>query len=547
MLFSFGIIPSYAQHNNEFYSNGALLYTSAGSEMYVLGDVHIVAASNFQHNGLIEVQGNMYGSNSMRQTGTGTVRIYNRTVNIGEAQTIYGANGFAVRGGYSQLGTANDGSFYNLELANDQGTVYLSGGGYVADVRNSVNFYPIPGLPRNRIITCSPPPSALPTNGASYPSVFGIMNRTATLSTVMLNNTVSSFGNSSAIDIGYVQGKLRRAIDPAGGIYGFVLGLEPTGAGPTQRGMQYTHINFAANDYDVVTGYFQSASDNTVSGYQLECSGYEIDYYGGMDHGEWVFNQIGGNTGSYEIRVWPQNDNFTPQTVWLVTKDNLIDGTADDCGASAIGLDRAGFNGFSEFGVAGGTSALPIELLDIAAKPLNQNTIRIEWITATETNVNYFEVERSTDGVYFNSIGTIHTDGNSISVRNYEYLDINCIPEQIYYYRIRTVDNDYSSNVTRIVSAKTLQQNNMVSNINLYPNPFREDYFSISLLSTQKQPITIQIYNAIGQQVYKHSFPLIQGQNNLSIQVPDLSNGLYSIEITEHPQFPSSRFKIVKY
>lgn len=547
ILFSCWITPSFAQHSNELYVNGALLYTSSTSEMYVLGDVHVVSTSEFQHNGLLEVQGNMYGSNTMRQTGTGTVRLHNRTVNIGEVQTIYSTDGFAVRGGYATIGSWLDGSFYNLELANDQGTVYLSGSSYGADVRNSVNFNPGLGSPTNRIITCNPPPSAVPADGPAYTSIFGIMNLSTALSTVMVNNTVSTNGNSSSIDNGYVQGKLRRAIDPAGGIYGFVLGLEPTAAGPTQRGMQYSQINFAANDYDVVTGYFDSGFDNTVSGYQLECSGYEIDYYGGVDHGQWVFLQLGGNTGTYEMTVWPQNDNFTPQTVWLVTKDNIIDGTTDDCGASPVGLSRDGFNGFSVFGVAGGSSALPIELLDINATPINQHTIRINWSTATETNVSHFEIERSIDGINFSSIGTTTTDGNSVSVRNYDFDDVNCIPEQIYYYRIRTVDNDNSSQITIIVSAKTISEDNTISSINVFPNPFGGTNFSINLYSSLKQTIRTTIYNNIGQIIYDQPASVIEGQNSFSIEVPDLSNGLYFIEIEEQNQLQPARFKLIKY
>lgn len=80
-------------------------------------------------------------------------------------------------------------------------------------------------------------------------------NPTAGL-TSMADNTVNTNGNMSGIDNGYVQGRLRRAIASAGGIYGYVLGLDPAAAG-AQRGMQYVHLDFGAlkglHDNDVYT------------------------------------------------------------------------------------------------------------------------------------------------------------------------------------------------------------------------------------------------------------------------------------------------------
>ena len=56
-----------------------------------------------------------------------------------------------------------------------------------------------------------------------------MMNNNAGLTTI--GNAASIGGNMSAIDQGYVIGKLRRAInDAAGGIYEFPVGLEPLGS-----------------------------------------------------------------------------------------------------------------------------------------------------------------------------------------------------------------------------------------------------------------------------------------------------------------------------
>ena len=289
----------YAQHNNEFYNDGALVHVQAGAEVHVWGDVHMMQATgDLENYGLIKVQGNSYSDNLFQQSGTGTYRVENTDVNIGERQFISGS--YAVRGGQAMTGV-DDGSFYTLELANDQGIVYLSGTGNIADVRNDVNFFA--GAVQNRIVTDDIGMTGAivyPANGSGYPAVFGLMNATPGIGGLM-NNTVSLNGNMSGIDNGYVQGKFRRAVNPAGGIFNYVLGVEPAGPG-AQRGMQYALIDFGANNYDVVTGYFESASSNATAP-ALECSGNTIDYFGGTDHGEWIFDDItGSGAGTYRVQ-----------------------------------------------------------------------------------------------------------------------------------------------------------------------------------------------------------------------------------------------------
>ena len=261
----------FAQHNNELYSDGALIHVEPGAEVYVRGDVHLVGTSTtLENNGLIQVEGNMYSNNTFQQRGTGTVRLYNENVNTGALQFLDGS--FAVRGGQAQIGV-DDGSFYNLELANDQGIVYLIGTGNVADVQNSVDFAPAAASASvNKIITHDI--SSLPANGSGYSAVFGLMNSSAGLGN-MSSNTVDLGGNMSPIDAGYIQGKFRRAVDPAGGIYGYPMGLEPAGPG-TARGVQYVHLNLGANNYDVIEGYFQNGSTNIITGSPVQCL-YAID------------------------------------------------------------------------------------------------------------------------------------------------------------------------------------------------------------------------------------------------------------------------------
>lgn len=522
---------SYAQHNNEFYNNGALVSVQAGAEIHVLGDMHMNQATGLlQNDGLIKVQGNCYSDNLFQQRGTGTVRLQNSNVNLTERQFISGS--YVVRGGQAQTGV-NDGSFYDLELANSQGVVYLVGTGNIADVRNRVNFGF--GGVLNRIITHNIGLTGAitpPANGVNYTGVFGVMNPLVNLNS-MLNNTVSSNGNMSGVDNGYVQGKMRRAISPAGGNYSFVLGLEPAGA-LAQRGLQYARINFGANNYDVITGYFQSGSSNAGTA-ALECSGNLMNYFGGVDHGEWMFSDITSTgAGSYAFHMWPQDHNFITTSIWMVTKDNSFQGTANQCGPTTVGLSRAGFNGFnnpSEFNVAAPISPLPSELLKIWLVPEN-DYLSVKWDVASEHNVDYYEVQRSENGHDFTFLGAIQALGNSSIPLYYNYNDTEVTRNQDYYYRYKAVDFNGDYSFSPIVSGRLNSHGTDFSDgqIVLFPNPSSTNV-TIGFSLKQSKHVRIAVYSVFGQIVHDISLYIANGNTSVPIESSFWSSGVYMIKI----------------
>lgn len=536
-----------AQHNFELYNSGALIHVEAGAEVHVLGDVHMNGATGtLENNGLIKTQGNTYSDDQFQQRGTGIYRIENDAVNTGERQKIEGS--FAVRStGSTQMGV-DDGSFYDLELANDQGIVFLVNtypgpvGDYVADVRNDVDFWS--GTVYNRIITHDIGISGAyvpPADGPNYSAVFGIMNPTASLT----NNTVAMNGNMSATDAGYVQGALRRVIDPAGGSYSFVLGLEPAGAG-AQRGMQYARIDFTANTYDVIVGHFDRALPNNFAS-ATECSGYWIDYWGGNDHGQWIFNNPASGAGTYTMNVWPQDDNFPVKTVWMISKDNAIDGTANQCGASPIGLSRGGFNGFSAFGLAAAdVTPLPIELMDLNAQGIVDH-IAVTWNVASESNFSHYELERSEDGLAFEHLVDINGVGNTLNEQSYSYDDYEVRYSQPYYYRLKNVDLDGAFDYSPVVSGSISKSINSFEDVSLalYPNPTTSE-FVVSLYSGNDRDIEIKIYNSIGKSIENKSLIVSEGNTLLKVVSESWAPGVYYIELTDVVTSESIKKKIIK-
>jgi hypothetical protein len=84
--------------------------------------------------------------------------------------------------------------------------------------------------------------------------------------------------------------------------------------------------------------------------------------------------------------------------------------------------------------------ALPITLLYLKAENIEYYN-RIEWSTASETNNDYFLLEKTKDGLDFNTVCMVTGAGNSSYQRFYETNDV-FITDGIVYYRLKQVDYD---------------------------------------------------------------------------------------------------------
>ena len=84
--------------------------------------------------------------------------------------------------------------------------------------------------------------------------------------------------------------------------------------------------------------------------------------------------------------------------------------------------------------------ALPITLLYLKAENIEYYN-RIEWSTASETNNDYFLLEKTRDGLDFSIVCAVSGAGNSSSQRFYSANDV-FITDGIVYYKLKQVDYD---------------------------------------------------------------------------------------------------------
>jgi hypothetical protein len=166
----------------------------------------------------------------------------------------------------------------------------------------------------------------------------------------------------------------------------------------------------------------------------------------------------------------------------------------------------------------------PVELLYLTANPL-ENTIMLEWETASESNNMGFEVMRSTDGQSFENVGWVPGAGNSSTNISYNFEDRDVVFNQRYFYRLRQLDNNGSETMSNTVEAILVNgQDAIVSGF--FPNP-SNGHVNLWLTVSKEVDMGIEVYNALGQQVYSDNFDQINGYRKFEFDFSSLAKGSY--------------------
>jgi len=166
---------------------------------------------------------------------------------------------------------------------------------------------------------------------------------------------------------------------------------------------------------------------------------------------------------------------------------------------------------------------IPVELISFTANA-SEGLVELSWITATETNNQGFEVERSSGGE-FETITFVEGHGTTTETQTYSYSDRN-VNVGSYSYRLKQIDFDgtfeYSDEIEVEVNGPltfALEQN--------YPNPFNPTT-TISYSLPLKSQVELAIYNALGEsvmQLVNEEKPA--GSYSVEFDAANLPSGIY--------------------
>lgn len=184
----------------------------------------------------------------------------------------------------------------------------------------------------------------------------------------------------------------------------------------------------------------------------------------------------------------------------------------------------------------------PIQFLYFTAEPNEEDHVNLEWATAVEINNDYFIVERTADGINYETVAVVQGAGSSSQQHHYTALDPSPLVG-LSFYRLKQTDVNGTYTYSNLQSV-TLEQN---ASTGVYPNPSDGSTINLSVEANADDKINVILRDASGKQCYSHEFVAgNDGPNNFRIDFPSvLEPGIYFVYIQNQLQNSADPLKLV--
>ncbi len=266
---------------------------------------------------------------------------------------------------------------------------------------------------------------------------------------------------------------------------------------------------------------------------------------GGCDH--WVVNRVAG-TGTAQVGLQFTNPNpgycndvGDPATLRFSRHNGFEWDEIPSSAANSevisdqrIGPPVTG-SGFGPYVLNSGSNLniLPISLLSFTAQAISDNLVETRWATASETNNDYFTVERSVNGFDFENVGFVTGAGNSISTLHYAYAD-DAPYSGVSYYRLRQTDFDGTFTFSNVVAVQIGEAGDFALDF-----VYRSET-GVELGYRAHSPyLTAEIFDLTGRRLFGDILENVDGK---AILYPNLSRGVYLIRLSQGREQVTGKF-----
>lgn len=185
-----------------------------------------------------------------------------------------------------------------------------------------------------------------------------------------------------------------------------------------------------------------------------------------------------------------------------------------------------------------GGSQLPVDWLAFKGENIQNQYTHLSWSTVSETGNEYFDIERSVNGVEWIKLGSQQGQINSKTISDYTFNDAS--PEYgINYYRLKQVDLNGKYSYSKVI---TVYFGDTHTGISLYPNPATSQF---TIKGSDLSDSKIVVKDVLGR---------ICSLNELSSSVMNervydsgsLANGIYLVEVINESTGDKLTVKLIK-
>ena len=467
-----------------------------------LSDNTLTVYGDLTNNGDIVADGGIIAFTAGNHTVTGT----NTFTDVNNAGNVTFNSTNTIKGNINNIGTING----NIELKNTDKQQSITGNG----TYGSVTVDNASGVTINSDITIN-----------------GDLTLKSGLVTVP-DNKILTFGTSASANSknanAYVIGKMKK--------FGSSSFTFPTGDNDHRAMVQIIPIGASSESWFTAsyssTGNEDLANENKVEGLVRVSSIDMWDIHGDDGNGNSQKSQIKLFWDDAE-RSGITNDlsklvvaHYTGSRWEIIRQDKSDDGWI-------LSREVTSYSPFTFGSTVEEEHPLPVTFAAFTGRQ-EGNSIVLEWATMSENNNDYFEIERSLDGVNFVTIGYVDGAGNSSSHIDYIFSD-NAPEQGRLYYRLSQVDFDGTREYADKVVTVTFANNKLT--VSIVPNP-TSGLFTLQNCGNSGQLVIMTQNGMVVKEFEVTDF-------NQQINIGDLANGIYIAKYTTDSE--STILKIVKF
>ncbi len=193
---------------------------------------------------------------------------------------------------------------------------------------------------------------------------------------------------------------------------------------------------------------------------------------------------------------------------------------------SSVATLASGISGLGTWWtLSSSTSPLPVQLASLKAVCVDRK-ISVQWVTQSELNNDYFLIEKSTDGRFFNELAKVKGAGTTSAISYYSFVDDESLKGKTAFYRLSQTDiNGQQSRVGEVQSTvcnsqPALSVHQVMSSGSL----------SLHINSEASGNATIEITDATGKKIKSEKLELQSGINSV-IFTEEFAAGYYTAAV----------------
>ena len=248
------------------------------------------------------------------------------------------------------------------------------------------------------------------------------------------------------------------------------------------------------------------------------------------------------NTTLYAVGPFSGQEWNVSNSDWMTPTGTGVGVTGAGTIGNSTGITVVpyGISTSSPYILSATSAPLPIELVSFSAY-CESNQTHVKWTNASETNVWNMELQKSLDMNIWSTI-YIAQPSNTNSTTNYNYVYPETSNSSVYY-RLKTNNNDGSSDVSAIIVNQSCASDIASNNLSAF---YYNNLLNVSSQFENDATVNYSLYDVQGKRILSGQYMAGKGEQLVSLPINDLSDGVYIFNAESNATFYNRKIIIAR-